>query len=78
MPESESKDPKEEPSAAEELDQNAPSPVTEEDVSPDENAPDERSPAATGRLNHRMIDVGWEMHNVLSSLISQYTLIVLS
>ena len=49
MPEPESKDPKEEPSAAEELDQTESSPVTEEDGNPDENTPEEPKPAANGR-----------------------------
>ena len=49
MAEPESKDPKEEPSAVEELDQNASSPVTEEDGSSDKNTPEEPKPAANGR-----------------------------
>ena len=56
MPEPESKDPTEEPSAAEELDQTESSPVTEEDGNPDENAPEEPKPAANGR---RSCYPGW-------------------
>ena len=62
MPEPESKDPKGEPSAAEELDQTESSPVTKEDGNPDENAPEEPKPTANGRP-------GFVRHIVLGVLL---------